>query len=73
VERRSLGLTIDVELKECKVDMIASTDHPMLHSFAEQTSPFGHLRRVMDIIQKDGTSDAYMHSEVVDFGFKHKQ
>jgi len=53
--------------------MIASTDHPMLHSFAEQTSPFGHLRRVMDIIQKDGTSDAYMHSEVVDFGFKHKQ
>lgn len=196
VERRSNGLTIDVELKpfrraivelkEGKVDMIAATDHPMLHSFAEQIAPFGHLqmtlftkqkykaknlqdlgafklgilrgllierlfenhpnielvyvnseasgfdsvnkgyldgvafaevayryyaeskgwayshlhpslflgevpvygwtnkgrakdpeftelRRVMEIMQKDGSSDAYMHGEVVDFGFKHKQ
>ena len=35
VERRSLCLTIDVELKEYKVDMIAYTGHPMLQSFSE--------------------------------------
>ena len=54
VERRSSGLIIDVELKpfrraivelkEGKVDMIAATDHPMLHSFAEQIAPFGNLQ-----------------------------
>lgn len=54
VERRSKGLSIDIilkpfrrailELKEGHIDMIAATDHPMLHDFAERIAPFGSLQ-----------------------------